>query len=115
MNARNFGAALLAVVLTSVPLAAAVPAQADPTDDAGSQQTDAAFLAALKDKKLKLSSDADAIDLAHSTCDVLVRTESVETALRHIQNATKWKNLKDIQNFGGLAVQGYCPKSMPKQ
>lgn len=115
MNARNFSAALLAAVATSAALSTAVPAQADPADDGRSQQVDAAFLAALKDKKLKLSSDTIAIDLAHSTCDVLARTESVETALRHVKNATDWSSLKDIQNFGGLAVQAYCPTSMPKQ
>ncbi|MEU0494988.1 DUF732 domain-containing protein [Mycobacterium sp. NPDC006124] len=115
MRARNFSAALLVAVSTTAALAAAVPAQADPTGDTGSQQVDAAFLNALKDKNLKLSSDAVAVDLAHSTCDVLTRTESVETALRHVQNATKWTNLKNIQNFGGLAVQAYCPSSMPKQ
>jgi hypothetical protein len=46
---------------------------------------------------------------------VLTRTGSVENALRHIQNATDWSDSKKIGSFGSLAVQGYCPSSMPKQ
>ena len=114
MSAKNIGAALLAAA-ASVVVATAVPAQADPTDDARSEQIDQAFLKAVKDEGLKLKSDGFALDLAHSTCDVLTRTGSVENALRHIQNATDWADSKKIGSFGSLAVQGYCPSSMPKQ
>ncbi|MDP9165579.1 MAG: DUF732 domain-containing protein, partial [Actinomycetota bacterium] len=80
-----------------------------------SEQLDQAFLKGLRDQGLKLKSDAYAIDLAHSTCEVLARTASVENALRHIKNATQWTDGKNIGAFGSLAVQAYCPKSMPKQ
>jgi len=114
MRLKNLGAALLAVA-ASVAVATAVPAHADPTDDARSEQVDQAFLKAVKDQGLKLKSDGFALDLAHSTCDVLTRTGSIENALRHIQNATDWSDSKKIGSFGSLAVQGYCPTSMPKQ
>ncbi|GAB7068152.1 DUF732 domain-containing protein [Mycobacterium hodleri] len=115
MSAKNFGAALLVAAGATVAVATAVPAHADPTDDARAQQIDQAFLKAVKGQGLKLKSDAFALDLAHSTCDVLTRTGSVENALRHIQNATDWSDSKKIGSFGSLAVQGYCPTSMPKQ
>jgi hypothetical protein len=116
MRSKDIAAALLIAAGTLVPaVAVAVPAHADPIDDQRAQQIDQAFLAAVKDQGLRLKSDAFAIDLAHSTCDVLTRTGSVESALRHIQNATDWSNSKNIGSFGSLAVQGYCPTSMPKQ
>lgn len=115
MRSKKFGTALLIAAGTSITLSMAVPAQADPTADARAEQVDQAFLAAVKDQGLKMTSDAFAIDLAHSTCDVLTRTGSVQNALRHIQNATDWSDSKKIGSFGSLAVQGYCPKSMPKQ
>jgi hypothetical protein len=115
MRSKNFGAALLVAVGMSLTLAMAAPAQADPTDDQRAEQIDQAFLKALKDQGISVKSDAFAIDLAHSTCDVLTRTGSVENALRHIKNATDWTDSKSIGGFGSLAVQGYCPKSMPKQ
>jgi hypothetical protein len=114
MSAKNIGAALLAAA-ASVVLATAVPAHADPTDDAKSEQIDQVFLKAVKDEGLKLKSDGFAVDLAHSTCDVLTRTGSVDSALRHIQNATDWSDVKKMGSFGSLAIRAYCPSSMPKQ
>jgi hypothetical protein len=99
----------------SVVLTTAVPAHADPTDDAKSEQIDEVFLKAVKDQGLKLKSDGFAVDLAHSTCDVLTRTGSVDNALRHIQNATDWSDVKKMGAFGSLAIRAYCPSSMPKQ
>jgi hypothetical protein len=95
---------------TGLATAVAVPANAAP-DDA---QIDPVFLKAVRDKGLRIKSDDFAVDLAHSTCDVLTRTGSVESVLRHIQNATSWGSAKDISTFGSLAVQGYCPSAMPK-
>ena len=69
MSAKYIGAALFAAA-ASVVLATAVPAHADPTDDAKSEQIDEVFLKAVKDQGLKLKSDGFALDLAHSTCDV---------------------------------------------
>ncbi|MBJ7339731.1 DUF732 domain-containing protein [Mycolicibacterium sp.] len=115
MRSKDWAAALLVALGASMALAVAAPAQAGPTDDQREQQVDQAFLKAVKEQGLKPTSDAFAIDLAHSTCDVLARTGSVENALRHVQNATDWSKPKDIGAFGSLAVQGYCPTSMPKQ
>jgi hypothetical protein len=113
MRSRNFAAGLLVAVGTATALAS--PALADPTEDPATQQLDQTFLKAVSDQGLKMKSDAFAIDLAHSTCDVLTRTSSVENALRHVQNATDWTDPKKIGAFGSLSVQAYCPKSMPKQ
>lgn len=68
----------------------------------------------MKEHGLRLESNAFALDPAHSTCEVLTRTDSVDNALRHIKNATDWTSAKDIRNFGSLSVQGYCPTSIPK-
>lgn len=68
----------------------------------------------MKEHGLRLESNAFALDLPHSTCDVLTRTGSVDNALRHIKNATGRTSAKDIRNFGSLSVEGYCPTSMPK-
>ena len=112
MRSKNIAAAVVVAlgVGTGLASALAVPAQADPQD----QQIDPVFLKAVRDKGLRIKSDDFAVDLAHSTCDVLTRTGSIENALRHIQNATSWGSAKDISAFGGLAVQGYCPSAMPK-
>jgi Protein of unknown function (DUF732) len=111
MRSKNIAAAIVVAMGVGTGLASvvAVPAQADPDD----QQIDPVFLKAVRDKGLRIKSDDFAVDLAHSTCDVLSRTGSIENALRHIQNATSW-GAKDISTFGGLAVQGYCPSAMPK-
>jgi hypothetical protein len=122
MRSKSVAAAVIAatVIVATVIVAmgigaglatvGAVPANAAP-DDA---QIDPVFLKAVRDKGLRIKSDDFAVDLAHSTCDVLTRTGSIENALRHVQNATSWGSAKDISTFGGLAVQGYCPSAMPK-
>ena len=115
MKSKNYAAALLVAVATSLALAMAAPAQADPAEDQRAEQVDQAFLKAVKDQGISVKPDSFAIDLAHSTCDVLTRTGSAENALRHIKNATGWTDSKSIGGFGSLAVQGYCPTSMPKQ
>jgi hypothetical protein len=115
MRSKSFAAAVLVALGMTTALTMAATAQADPTEETRAEQVDQAFLKAVKDQGLRLKSDAFAIDLAHSTCDVLTRTGSVENALRHVQNATDWSESKNIGSFGSLAVQGYCPKSMPTQ
>jgi hypothetical protein len=114
MKAKNVAAALLIAVGTSSALALAAPVFADPVDDQVADQQDQAFLKALGDQGVRMPTDREAIDLAHSTCAVLTRTGSVESALRHVQNATEWTDSKKIGAFGSFAVQAYCPKSMPK-
>jgi hypothetical protein len=114
MSFTRFAAALLVAIGASTALVVAAPAMADPTDDQAAQR-DQAFLNAVSDKGVKFKTDAAEIDLARSTCDVLVRTSSVDNALRHIQNATEWKDVKKISTFGSIAVSAYCPTAVPKQ
>jgi hypothetical protein len=45
------------------------------------------FLHAIREKGVRAKSDQAAIDLAHSTCDLLHRGASVNDALRHVKNA----------------------------
>jgi hypothetical protein len=114
MGSRNLVAGLLAAVAVSGAVGMAASAHADPTDDQPSP-TDQAFLQAIKAQRVPVTSDDSAIDLAHSTCQVLIQSGSVESALRHVKNETGWTSAKDIGAFGSFAVQGYCPSSMPKQ
>ena len=112
MGSKNIVAGLIVAMGLGTGLATvvAIPATAVPSDD----QVDPVFVKAVRDKGIRIKSDKFAIDLAHSTCDVLARGGSVEDALRHVVNATQWKDMKDVSAFGSLSVQGYCPGSTPK-
>jgi hypothetical protein len=117
MRAKNITAALLVALGTSAALTVAAPAQADPTDDQSAQQAeqlDQQFIKLLSDHGIRMQKNSDAIDLAHSTCGVLARTSSVESAMRHVQNSTEWTDAKKVGAFASLSVQAYCPASMPK-
>lgn len=116
MRTKQFAAAVLIAAGTAT--AWAIPAVAEP--DPGTpddKQIDEVFLTALRDERLpvksSLKSEADAIDLAHSTCHVL-SSEGINAALLHVQNATEWTNVDDLAAFGSLAVQAYCPGSAPE-
>jgi hypothetical protein len=87
----------------------AVPAHADPQDE----QLDQAFLDAVRQKGVRITSDKTAIELAHSTCDLLHRGGTVNDALRHVKNATNW-SIDDITAFAGVAVYAYCRDQTPK-
>lgn len=115
MRSKNFTAALLVAVGTSSALAVATPAQADPAGGSASSQLDQAFLQALKDNGIQMNSDEAALSLAHSTCDVLTKTASVGETMQYVKKSTNWTSIDKIGKFGGLSVQAYCPKSMPKQ
>jgi hypothetical protein len=77
------------------------------------EQPDQAFLDAIREKGVRPTSNQSAIDLAHSTCDLLHRGASANDALRHIKNATDW-SLDDITAFAGVAVYAYCRDQTPK-
>lgn len=116
MRSKHVAAALL--VAAGAATAWAVPALAEPGPGPGpgtdnDKQMDELFIDAVRDKRLPIKSKADAIDLAHSTCDVLGRGGSVETALLHVKNGTEWTKVDDLTTFGSLAVQAYCPGSAP--
>jgi hypothetical protein len=93
-------------VAVGTATALAAPASAD-------DQIDQAFLQALKDKGIAVKSDAFALDLAHSTCDLLNSGGTVEDALYKIKAKTKWADQKSV-NFGGLAVYAYCKDKLPQ-
>lgn len=72
---------------------------------------DQAFLQAVRDKGVPISSDAQALDLAHSTCGILNNGGSGADALSKIASATNWSN-DQAANFGSLAVTAYCKDKM---
>jgi len=111
MGSKNIVAAVVVAMGmgTGLATAVAIPAHADPQDE----QLDQAFLDAIREKGVRPTSNQSAIDLAHSTCDLLHRGASVNDALRHIKNATDW-SLDDITAFAGVAVYAYCRDQTPK-
>ena len=115
MRSKNIAAAALVAVTMGSGLAGAVavPAHADPQEEQQEQQLDKAFLNALQQKGVRVKSSKDAIDLAHSTCDLLHRGGSVNDALLHVKNATSW-SVDQITAFAGVAVYAYCRDKTPK-
>jgi hypothetical protein len=113
MRVKQVVAAML--IAAGAATAWAVPAVAEPDPSKqNDKQIDELFIQAVRDKRLPITSKAEAIDLAHSTCNVLGRGGSVDAALQHIKNATEWTKVDDLGTFGGLAVQAYCPGSAPR-
>jgi hypothetical protein len=88
---------------TATPLAA--PASAD-------DQLDQAFLKGVQKKRIAVKSDPWALDLAHSTCDVLNKGGKVNDALNMLTKRTKWSVQKSA-DFGGKAVYAYCRDKLP--
>ncbi len=105
-------AVLIAAGVLFQPLVTAPMAAADPVDDQIDSRIDDVFTKAVRNEGLRITAK-DAIDLAHSTCDVLARGGDVDAALRHIRNATEWKSGDDISKLASLAVQAYCPTENP--
>ena len=98
---------LLAVIAVAVGTATALaaPASAD-------EQLDQAFLNGLQQQGVSVKSPEMALDLAHSTCDVLENGGSVKDALSMLTRKTKW-SVKKATDFGGLAVYAYCKDKLP--
>src|SRR3954463_6859545 len=105
--------AAAAIVATGTAMAMAAPAYADPTDDYNQEQIDQAFSKAVREDGFRITAK-DAIELAHSTCDLLKRGGTTNEALMHIKNATGWKSGDDIGTFGSLSLRAYCPNALPK-
>ena len=89
---------LLAVVVIALGTATALAAPA-----AADDQLDQAFLNGLQQKGITVKSDPWAVDLAHSTCDVLNKRGKVNDALNMLTKKTKWSVQKSA-DFGGMAV-----------
>jgi Protein of unknown function (DUF732) len=97
-----FAAAAIAV---STAMTLAAPASAD-------DQLDQQFLKGIKDKGIVVKSDQWALDLAHSTCDLLNKGGSLNDALKMLTKTTNWSIPKST-DFGGLAVYAYCRDKLP--
>ena len=89
----------------------AATALAAPSAAQGS--VDQAFLDQVHSKGVPIESDAQALDLAHSTCGVLSGGGSAADALTKITSATNWSQ-QQATDFGGLAVVAYCGDQMDK-
>ena len=112
MRTMHFVAAT--AIAFGIAAALSAPAYAEPTiDDLNGEQIDEIFTKEVRERGLRISAN-EAIDLAHSTCDVLSRGGSAASALHHIKNATDWTKDKDITSFGSLALRAYCPTSAPQ-
>jgi hypothetical protein len=98
---------LLAAIAVAIGTATALAAPASADD-----QLDQAFLKGLKDKGITVKSDEFALNLAHSTCDVLNNGGSVNDALNLITKKSKW-SVQKATDFGGLAVYAYCRDKLP--
>jgi hypothetical protein len=98
---------LLAAVAIALGTATALAAPASADD-----QLDQAFLKGLQQKGVAVKSDQWALDLAHSTCDVLNKGGSTSEALNILTKKTKWSVQKSA-DFGGLAVYAYCRDKLP--
>jgi Protein of unknown function (DUF732) len=103
MRKTHLLAAVVIALGTATALAA--PASAD-------GQLDQQFLQALQQKGVTVQSDQWALDLAHSTCDVLNNGGTVNDALKMLVKKTKWSVQKST-DFGGLAVYAYCKDKLP--
>jgi hypothetical protein len=98
---------LLAAVAIAIGAATGLAAPASADD-----QIDQAFLKALKDKGVTVKTDQMALDLAHSTCDLLNNGGTVNEALNMLTKKTKW-SIQKSADFGGLAVYAYCRDKLP--
>jgi hypothetical protein len=98
---------LLAAVVIALGTATALAAPASADD-----QLDQQFLEALQQRGVAVKSDQWAIDLAHSTCDLLNKGGTVNDALKMLTSKTKW-SVKKSTDFGGLAVYAYCKDKLP--
>jgi Protein of unknown function (DUF732) len=103
MRTRHLLAAVAVAIGTATALAA--PASAD-------EQLDQAFLKGLQQKGVTVKSDEMALELAHSTCDVLNNGGTVNDALNMLTKKTKW-SIQKSADFGGLAVYAYCRDKLP--
>jgi hypothetical protein len=98
---------LLAAVVIALGTATALAAPASADD-----QLDQQFLEALQQRGVAVKSDQWAIDLAHSTCDLLNKGGTVNDALKMLTSKTKW-SVKKSTDVGGLAVYAYCKDKLP--
>ena len=73
---------------------------------------DQAFHKGVQQKGIAVKSDPWALDLAHSTCDVLNKGGKVNDALNMLTKKTKWSVQKSA-DFGGKTVYAYCRDKLP--
>lgn len=107
MRTTGFMAAAIAAVAAAIVLAAPAVGQSQ-------DQIDQAFLEAVRDKGVSIKDDAQALELAHATCNLLNQGGTTDEALQQIQKAQKKWSDDDVVNFGGLAVYAYCKEHLPE-
>jgi opacity protein-like surface antigen len=100
---------LLAAITVAVGMATALaaPASAD-------EQLDQAFLEGLQQNGVSVKTPELALELAHSTCDLLENGGTVQDALSMLTKKTKW-SVKKATDFGGFAVYAYCKDKLPAE
>ena len=97
------------IVAVGVATAAATPAAGQTPE-----QVDQAFLTALDDRGVPVTDEAEALQLAHATCDLLNNGGSLDAALQLIRRTEKKWSQDDAVNFGGLAVYAFCREHLPQ-
>ncbi|HEX2214544.1 MAG TPA: DUF732 domain-containing protein [Mycobacterium sp.] len=102
---------LLAAVAVAVGAATALAA---PAVGRTQEQIDQAFLKGIRDKGVPVKDDAEALELAHETCNLLNNGGSTNEALQLIQDAEKKWSEDEVLAFGGLAVYAYCKQHLPQ-
>lgn len=107
MRKQRLAAAM--VVAVSLATAPAAPAVAQTQE-----QIDQAFLSALRDRGVPVKDDAEALELARATCDLLNTGGTLDGALQLIRTTEKKWSQDDAVNFGGLAVYAYCREHLPQ-
>ena len=107
MRKKRFATAT--IVAVSVATALATPAVGQTPE-----QLDQAFLTALNDRGVPVEDEAEALELAHATCDLLNSGGSLDAALQLIRSTEKKWSEDDAVNFGGLAVYAFCREHLPQ-
>jgi hypothetical protein len=107
MSRKRFLAAVMVAVGTATALAAPAVGQTQ-------EQIDQAFLKGIRDKGVPVEDDAEALELAHATCDLLNNGGSTTDALELIQDVEKKWSEDEVLAFGGMAVYAYCREHLPQ-
>ncbi len=94
--------------------AAAATTFASPAVAQTAAEIDQAFLEGVREKGVPIRDDADALQLAHETCNLLNEGGTTTEALKFIKKAHNTWSDRQVMNFGGLAVYAYCKEHLPE-
>jgi Protein of unknown function (DUF732) len=101
---------LLAAVVVAVGAATCLAA---PAVAQTQEQINQAFLQEARNRGVPIKNDAQALELAHSICNLLNEGGSTNDALQLIQDEEKKWSEDDVLSFGGLAVYAFCKEHLP--